>query len=81
MSNIERMQRVTSVIDEEIRPSLKKDGGDIDLIDIDGVRVIVALRGACVGCPSSNLTLKHFVEQRLRDVVDPDIIVEEAGND
>ena len=78
MTNIRRMQLVTRVIDEEIRPSLKKDGGDIDLVDIDGAIVKVALRGACTGCPSSQVTLKNFVEKRLRDRVDETIRVEEV---
>jgi NifU-like protein len=80
MTNIRRMQLVTRVIDEEIRPSLKKDGGDIDLVDIDGTRVMVALRGACSGCPSSQLTLKDFVEKKLRDRVDERILVEEVNS-
>lgn len=78
LSNIQRMQLVTKVIDEEIRPGLKMDGGDIELIDIEGTVVKVSLRGSCVNCPSSALTLKHFVEQRLRDMVEPDITVEQV---
>lgn len=78
MTNLQRMMLVTKIIDEEIRPSLKKDGGDIELVDIEGVNVIVALRGACVGCPSSQLTLKNLVEQRLREAVDPAITVSQA---
>ena len=78
MTNLQRMMLVTKIIDEEIRPSLKKDGGDIELVDIEGANVIVALRGACVGCPSSQLTLKNLVEQRLREAVDPAITVSQA---
>jgi NifU-like protein len=75
LTNIARMQLVTRIIAEEIRPSLRKDGGDIELLDIDGHKVLVSLRGACVGCPSSQLTLKDFVEKRLRETVEPDIVV------
>ncbi len=78
LTNLERMRLVTKVIDEEIRPALKNDGGDLELVDIDGREVIVSLRGACVGCPSSKLTLADFVEKRLRDTVDPEITVREA---
>ncbi|WP_320171403.1 Fe-S cluster assembly protein NifU [Maridesulfovibrio sp.] len=78
MTNIRRFQLVTRTIDEEIRPALKKDGGDIELIDIDGHEVIVSLRGSCVGCPSSGNTLKGFVERRLRETVEPEITVKEA---
>ena len=78
LTNIQRMQLVSKVIDEEIRPSLKKDGGDIELVDIDGHDVVVSLRGACVGCPSSQLTLKEVVERRLREAVEPEIRIREG---
>ncbi|QLA16697.1 Fe-S cluster assembly protein NifU [Desulfolutivibrio sulfoxidireducens] len=78
LTNLERMRRVTRVMEEEIRPALKKDGGDIELVDIEGQEVIVSLRGACVGCPSSALTLAEFVQRRLRETVEPDIRVREA---
>lgn len=78
LTNIQRMQLVSKVIDEEIRPSLKKDGGDIELVDIDGPSVVVSLRGSCVGCPSAQLTLKQLVERRLRETVEPDIVIKEA---
>jgi len=79
LTNLERMRRVTQVMDEEIRPNLKKDGGDIELVDIDGKTVLVALRGACKGCPVSNVTLTDFVQKRLQELVEPDITVREAG--
>ena len=66
-------------MDEEIRPNLKKDGGDIELVDIDGKTVLVALRGACKGCPVSNVTLTEFVQKRLQEQVEADIVVKEAG--
>ena len=78
MTNIQRMMLVQKVIDEEIRPSLQKDGGDIDLVDIDGLNVIVSLKGACRGCPSSGLTLSNFVQEKLRELVDPAISIQEA---
>lgn len=78
MTNLERMQKVMQVIEREIRPSLQADGGDIQLVDIEGKRVIVALRGNCSGCNAANLTLKNFVEAKLRDSVEEDIIVEAA---
>ena len=55
-----------------IRPALQADGGDIVLHDVDEVTglVSVELTGACVGCPSSNITLKAGVERIMRDRVD-----------
>ncbi|SDB35870.1 NifU-like protein [Desulfonatronum thiosulfatophilum] len=78
LTNLQRMQLVAKVIDEEIRPSLKKDRGDIELLDIEGTRVLVSMRGACAGCPSSQLTIKELIQRRLRDAVDQEIIVEEV---
>jgi NifU-like protein len=54
-----------------------RDGGDIELVDVDGPLVYVALKGACASCPSSKRTLADFVTERLRDLVDPDIVVKE----
>ena len=62
----------------EIRPALKADGGDIDLIDMDGNRVFVALRGMCSACPSSGFTLEKYVEGKLRELVSEDIVVVEV---
>jgi NifU-like protein len=45
---------------------------------VDGKTVLVQLRGACSSCKSSQITLKQFVEQRLRDAVEPDLVVEEV---
>lgn len=78
LTNIQRMKLVNKIIDEEISPSLQKDGGNIELVDVDGKRVLVQLRGACSSCKSSQLTLKQFVEKRLRETVEPDITVEEV---
>jgi NifU-like protein len=78
MTNLERMQKVMQCIEREIRPSLQADGGDIQLVDIEGKRVIVALRGSCSGCSAANLTLKNFVEAKLRESIEPDIVVEAA---
>ena len=78
LTNLQRMKLVAKIIDEEISPSLQKDGGNIELVDVDGKTVLVQLRGACSSCKSSQLTLKQFVEARLREAVEPDLVVEEV---
>lgn len=78
LSNVQRMQRVMRTLDEVVRPRLKQDGGDVELIDIDGPLVTVALRGMCQSCPSSKLTLEGLVQQTLRENVDPNIVVREV---
>ena len=54
------------------------DGGDIELVDVDGKRVVVSLRGRCAQCRSSEVTIRNLVERVLREHVEADIVVEEA---
>jgi Fe-S cluster biogenesis protein NfuA len=61
----------------EIKPQIQADGGDIDLVAVEGNVVKVRLRGACVGCPMSALTLKQGVERIIKAKV-PEIISVEA---
>jgi NifU-like protein len=74
------MTKVQQVVDQEIRPGLKADGGDLELVDIAGDKVIVRLKGACAGCPGAHVTLKRWVEAKLRDMVSPDLVVEEQAD-
>ncbi len=78
LTNLQRIKLVSKIIEEEIAPSLQKDGGNIELVDVDGKTVLVQLRGACSSCKSSQLTLKQFVEKRLREAVEPDLTVREV---
>ncbi|HPP86355.1 MAG TPA: iron-sulfur cluster assembly scaffold protein [bacterium] len=77
MTNLEKIERIKSVINSEIRPALQNDGGDIELIDFKNDVVIVKLRGACGGCPMTKMTLKNFVEEVLKEKVDANLTVEE----
>jgi len=79
LTNLQKIKLIEETIDREIRPSLRQDGGDIDIIDIIGDRVLVATRGACATCKAADITLKHFVEHRLREMVSPQITVEEVS--
>lgn len=78
MTNVQRMQKVMEVIDHEIRPKLMVDGGDIELVDVDGKRVSVSLHGRCSQCRASEVTIRNLVEKMLREHVEPDIVVEEV---
>ena len=80
LTNLQKIRMIEEIIDREIRPSLKHDGGDIDLIDVMGNRVIVATRGACAVCQASQQTLKGFVEWKLRELVSPELVVEEVAS-
>ncbi len=78
LTNIKRMQLVEETIADIIRPQLQKDGGDIELLDIDGKRVFVALRGSCSNCVLSDVTLRNLVQDRLREFVEEEIVVVEG---
>jgi len=78
LTNLQKIKLIEETLEREIKPSLKEDGGDIELIDIDGNRVLVGLRGTCSSCPASDFTIKNYVETKLREFVTPEIVVEEV---
>jgi len=78
LTNLERISLIKETVEREIRPSLKADGGDIELVDVDRNKVFVRLLGTCMGCPAGGFTLKELVESKLKEFVDQDIIVEEV---
>lgn len=78
LTNIQKMKLIEKTLEREIKPALQADGGDIELIDIDGNTVQVALRGTCAACAAAPITLKQYVEQKLRELVAPDIVVQEV---
>lgn len=75
---IQFVLKINKVIDKYISNELRKDGGDIELIDVKGKTVYVKLTGNCQVCKNAQLTLKNFVENTLREQVSPDIIVEKV---
>ena len=78
LTNIQKIKLIEETLGREIIPALKADGGDLELIDIDGSKVYVALRGSCSFCPSAEFTLKQYVESKLKEFVSDDIVVEEV---
>ena len=64
-------------MDREIRPMLQRDGGDVELMDVADNRVTVSFRGMCARCAVSQFTLSDVVQAKLREFVDPGIVVEE----
>ncbi len=79
LSNIQKMKLIEETLEREIQPTLAKDGGSIELVDIIGDRVLVSLRGACATCVASDITLKHYVESKLRELVTDNLVVEEVA--
>lgn len=65
-------ENVEQVLDE-LRPYLMSDGGNVELVDIEGPVVHLRLQGACGSCPSSAMTLRMGIERRLREAI-PEIV-------
>ena len=61
---------------EEMRQYLQADGGDLEIVAINGKTVQLKLRGACGGCPHATMTIKNGLERILRDEIDPEITIE-----
>ena len=64
---------------EELRAMLQADGGDLEVVAIDGLNVTLRLTGACGGCPHAQMTLKAGIERALREDINPAIVVERAA--
>jgi NifU-like protein len=77
LTNIQKIQLIQQTITEQIRPALRADGGDIDLIDVDGNKVIVAFRGMCAQCKMADVTMSQVVEAKLKEFVSEELFVEE----
>lgn len=77
LTNIQKIQSVQQTINEQIRPALRAHGGNIELIDVEGNKVIVAFRGMCAQCRLAEFTMKDVVEAKLREFVSEDLFVEE----
>ncbi len=78
LTNLQKMKLIEESIEREINPNLKKDAGRLELVDVDGNRVMVRFGGSCASCVKSPITLKHYVESRLRELVTPELEVEEV---
>lgn len=79
MTALQKIKKIEEVLEREVRPGLRKDGGDIELIDVDGDFITVSLRGACKSCKKSQTTIKEYVERKLRELVLDSLIVEEEN--
>ena len=78
LNTLQKIKLIEESLETEINPTLKKDAGSLELLDVDGNKVLVKFRGTCASCSKSNFTLKHYVESRLRELVSPELVVEEV---
>ena len=67
------LERVRRLVDEEIRPLVARDGGDVVFVDYRAGILSLRLRGACAGCPSAERTLREGIALRMRQVL-PDFV-------
>lgn len=62
-------EKVAAVLDN-IRPALQRDGGDVELVEVDTQGIVkVRLKGACGGCPMAAMTLKNGIERTLKESI------------
>ncbi|MGJ3249074.1 MAG: Fe-S cluster assembly protein NifU [Elainellaceae cyanobacterium] len=76
LTPIQKITLIQQVIEEDVRPVLVADGGDVELYNVTGDTVQVVLKGACGGCASSTNTLKYAIEASLKERVLPSLVVE-----
>jgi NifU-like protein len=76
LSIVQKIMKIQEIIDREVKPLLEKDGGSIELVDLQGNLVKVRLQGRCATCPASGVTLKNTVEEKLKEFLSPELKVE-----
>lgn len=81
LTKTQKILKINNILESHIATELRKDGGDIELVDIDENKVFVKLKGCCSKCRNSVMTLKNFVEATLRESLDESIEVVEVQND
>ena len=67
LTNLQRIRRIEAVL-EAVRPQLKRDGGDIELVDVDGKTIYVNMTGACAGCQMEALTLQGIQTKLMEEL-------------
>ena len=77
LNPVQKIIKINTIIETIIAPELRKDFGDIELVNVEGNNVFVKLKGHCSTCANAKLTLKNFVETKLKELVDDEIIVKE----
>ncbi len=73
LTNTQMIIKINNIIEKYISPELRKDGGDIELIDVDNNKIKVRLTGRCQECNRSQVTLTHFVEATLKQHINENI--------
>jgi NifU-like protein len=77
MTNILKIQKVTEFLNSKVRPTLLRDGGDLELVDIDNNIIFIKLTGACKNCIGAASTMKDFIEKKIKVELSPKLKVKE----
>lgn len=80
LTPVQKIALIQKVLDEEVRPILIADGGDVELYDVEGDKIRVILQGACGSCSSSFATLKNAIEAKLRERISNNLVVEAVNS-
>lgn len=75
LSPYQVMKQIEKIVKDEIAPSLEKDGGNIEIVNIDGYNLYFKLRGACSSCAGASNTIKYVIENKLKEKVSPKVQV------
>jgi NifU-like protein len=75
LTNLHKIALIQEIIENEVRPGLQADNGDVEIVDIEGNKVMIALRGMCTGCMMADVTVRG-IQDKLRELVSEDITVE-----
>lgn len=78
LTAFQRMRLIQSTFDEVIRPGLQADGGDAEIVDVNGDNVVIRLKGHCAGCALSQKTVEHWIAAKLQERISPAITVSEV---
>ncbi len=76
LTTLQKIKLIEQTLEEQVRPVLKRDGGDVELVDVDGDIVRIAFRGMCAGCRSASTTRDNLIATALHEFVDPALKVE-----
>ena len=76
LTPFQRMKKIEEVVETEIRPMLQRDGGDIEIVDVQGDKVVVEFKGHCAHCIAAAFTKNGLVQKKLRDAISKDLVVE-----
>lgn len=76
LTPVQKALKIEAALEKDVRPALRLDGGDIELVDVQGDKVLVRFLGHCAGCMAARFTQDGLVEKKLREAISPDITVE-----